>query len=244
MSEIAITKPQPAEVYGHTDRIVALSERMRNMIPGASDAPAAIIWKAAQIAHLHKLDPFSGDVQVYSVYKNPGNDPSKWIVNVGISAWRRAAQRQAKHTAQFRDMEPDELKKLNYPHHPNDIGVECTLYRLDVARECKELGIPYEPAVAVGIWRKQAYKVGGDWKEDQIPNTETPHSVAKRRAEKKALKIAFSLDYPDDETDQTTDGTWQVISDLEEQVVKEEQDRQPMHREEPNREEDGDLLFA
>lgn len=238
----AITKPQPADVYGHTDRIVALSERMRSMIPGASEAPATVIWKAAQIAHLHRLDPFSGDVQVYSVYSNPGNDPSKWIVNVGISAWRRAAQRQAKYTATFRDMTADELQALNYRYHPDDIGVECTLWRLDVARECKELGIPYEPVVAVGIWRKEAYEVSKQWRSDQVPNTETPHSVAVRRAEKKALKIAFSLDYPDDEADEAP-GSWQVIKGIEERVEKEERINQPVDRPEPNREEDGDLLW-
>jgi len=242
-NQIAETKPQPTALYGNSDRITALANRMRHMIPGATDAPDHAIWKAAQIAHLHKLDPFSGDVQIYSVYKNPR--PDQWIVNVGISAWRRAAQRQSRYQCQFREMAPEELQALNYQYHPDDVGIECSLYRLDVARECNELGIPYEPARAVGLYRNQAYFVKGDgWKPDQIPNTETPRSVAQRRSEKKALKIAFSLDYPEEGTLPDTDTQWEIVDDIEERVQREEKVRAPLHREEPNREEDGDLLYA
>ena len=239
MTELTI-KPQPIAVYGEDDQVAGLVRRMRYMIPGASDAPDPIVWKAAQIATIHRLDPFSGDVQVYSVYKKPGDDPAKWIVNVGISAWRRAAQRQARYTTVFREMSPEEVQAIHQNYSPADVGCECTLYRLDVARECKDLGIPYEPVIATGLWRKLAYKVGENWMPDQIPNTSTPADVAQRRAEKKALKQAFSLDFPDDEQPAAE---WRVAH-LERQIETEERLRAPVASGAINREADGDIMFA
>jgi len=245
MNETIMTdaKYQPTAIYGHDEHIAGLVRRMRFMIPGAQDAPAAIIWKAAQIAHMHRLDPFSGDIQIYSIYKNPPpDDPSKWILNIGISAWRRAAQRQAKYSAIFRPLTPEEIKAIHPNHHPADVGSECTLYRLDVARECHALGITYMPTVAMGIWRKHAYQTGHEWHADQIPNTETPASVATRRAEKKALKIAFSLDYPDDQNFDTQQ--WSVVEATERQLAQEERLRATPAKPEIPRSENGDILWA
>lgn len=246
MSETtAVTKPQPTELYGHTKQIVALADRMRNMIPGAASAPSITIWKAAQISHMHKLDPFSGDIYVYPAYKGCSDD--EWIVDVGVAAWRRAAQRQAKYHAKPEVLSDEEAKQRIGEHYtPGDVGVRCTLYRLDVARECKELGIPYEPTVAYGFFRQKAryIKSKSTWISDQLANTETKEDKATKRAEKKALKIAFSLDYADEVAARNTDGGWKVINEIEDQIDSEERFRQPVHRPDLNREDDGDLLYA
>lgn len=242
MSELTQTRHQPLAIFGQDTQIQALVARMRYMIPGAEDAPDATVWKAAQIAHIHKLDPFSGDIQVYSVYKDPGADVSKWIVNVGIAAWRRTAQRHAKYTHTIRPLTTEEIQAINRHYTPQDIGAECTLYRLDVARECKELDIPYVPVVAFGLWRGHAYQdKANKWYPDQIPNTATAQDVAERRAEKKALKIAFSLDFPDDEA---TAPEWKVVEDIARQVQHETMHRAMPADRDQNREADGDLLWA
>lgn len=241
----AVTKKQPTELYGYTDQVVALADRMRNMIPGAADAPNATIWKAAQIAHLHKLDPFSGDIYVYPAYK--GCRDEEWIVDVGVAAWRRAAQRQAKYHALHEVLSDDETAaRIGENYTPGDVGVKCTLYRLDVARECKELGIPYEPVIAFGFFRQRARQNNKtrEWYSDQLANTETREDKATKRSEKKALKVAFSLDYADEVATRNATDRWSVVGEIESKVSSEERHRLPVMREEPTREEDGDLIYA
>lgn len=240
-AELATAKPQPIGVFGSDDNVGGLVRRMRFMIPGAADSPDAIVWKAAQLATIHKLDPFSGDVWVYPAYQ--GCKPEEWVVDVGVSAWRRAAQRQAKYTCAFEQLTDTEAAaRIGEDYTSEDVGVKCTLYRLDVARECKELGIPYEPVITYGFWRKQAryIKSRNTWIPDQLANTETREDKAKKRAEKKALKIAFSLDFPDD---QPAMGEWRV-ADLERQVEREERARLPVTQKQLVTEEDGDVIYA
>lgn len=230
-----LIKHQPHEIFSSDEKIAGLVRRMRFMIPGAEKAPDATVWNAAQLATIHRLDPFSGDINCYEI-------AGKWLVNVGVSAWRRVAQRQAKYTHKFRALTPEEVKSLRgADYDPADVGVECTIWRLDTARECKELGIPYEPVIACGLWRTKAYRVQNEWKPDNIPNTETPQSVAQRRSEKKALKIAFILDFP---TDDPPDNTSWRVAEVERQISAEERNRAPVVHPEPNREENGDLVFA
>jgi hypothetical protein len=148
---------------------------------------------------MHRLDIFSGDIWIYPAYE--GCDDDDWIVDVGILAWRRAAQRQAKYTPVFTPLPPEETaKRVGENYTPEDVGIKCELYRLDVARECKELGIPYVPTISYGFWRKNARYVKklGKFMADQLAATETKEDKAQKRAEKKALKIAFTLDYPDE----------------------------------------------
>ena len=101
----------------------------------------------------------------------------------------------------FTPLPPEETaKRVGENYTPEDVGIKCELYRLDVARECKELGIPYVPTISYGFWRKNARYVKklGKFMADQLAATETKEDKAQKRAEKKALKIAFTLDYPDE----------------------------------------------
>ena len=221
MNEIVKRNKNELSEYGQDENILALVKRMRFMIPGAADAPDMKIWQAAQLALMHRLDPFSGDVWVYPAYK--GCPPEQWIVDVGVSAWRRTAQGQAKYTTLFTELTPDECKRrIGDPWTPEDVGMRCTLYRLDIARECKDLGIPYEPVVAEGFWRRNAgQKRNGEWYSDTLANTETKADKAAKRAEKKALRKAFHLAFPGETA--LHEG-WQV-SEVADQVKSEERNR-------------------
>lgn len=210
-AQIELSKSQPLQIFGQDEQIAGLVRRLRFMIPGAAEAPDMVVWKAAQIAHMHQLDPFSGDIYIY---------PKKgtYIVDTGVAAWRRAAQRQARYTTTKRLLSNEEVRLYNAAEYkPTTVGVECTLYRLDVARECKELGIPYSPVITRGFWKDG----------DTIPNTETAVSVAERRAEKKALRVAFSLDFPDDMRIDNGSQTVQ-ITEVERIVKSEERNRLPV----------------
>ena len=237
----------PPTLYETDERIAALVARMRKLIPRADSAPDSVVWRAAQIAVLHKLDPFSGDISIYSYYDNPQNE-SDWIVDVGIYAWRRAAQRQAKYTTIPRELTRDEITAIIGAHRdsPHNVGVELTLYRLDVAAQCERLNIPYQPTVARGFWLEYAFyvKSRNAWMPDTLANAETRLDKAMRRAERKALKIAFSLDYPEEDVIDLHHSDWAVLAEMERKAASEERFRQPIYRPAPNREPDGDLLWA
>lgn len=244
--QTGIQKAQPAEIYQESERILALADRMRKMIPGAAQAPSAAVWKAAQVATLHRLDPFNGDVWVYPASRGCSDD--EWIVDTGVSAWRRAAQRQAKYTLQAELLIEDETAaRIGENFTPGDVGVKVTLWRLDIARECKELGIPYQPTVAYGFFRQKARQAkNGTWYADQLANTETKEDKATKRAEKKALRQAFTLEFAD-EIVVGKDAEWtvqEVTNRIEDKIASEERARSIVHQDNDDiREVDGDLLW-
>lgn len=234
----------PPAVYGEDKQIASLVRRVRKLIKGAEVAPDAIIWRGCQIATMHHLDIFSGDIWIYPAYQNCPDD--EWIVDVGIAAWRRAAQRQAKYTCVFTPLTAEQAQaRIGADWTPDDVGVECKLYRLDVARECKALCLPYEPTITYGFWRKQArLKRDGKWISDQLAATETKPDKAQKRAEKKALRAAFTLDYPEERLLDAEQVHWRVAEEIARKAKTEEMSRALMVEREPRREEDGDLLFA
>ena len=242
-----IAAVQPPALFDHQDRIAALVRRMRYMMPGAATAPDLVIWRAAQLCAIHDLDPFGTcDIYIWSNYGEDCQDPKKWIVHVGIAAWRRKAQSQAKyHLSDPVIMAPDEVAAIRRDlYDPADVGIELMLWRLDVARECKALGIPYTPIVTQGIWRKKAFeRKNGGWSEDSLANTETREEKARKRAEMKALRIAFSLNMPIDD-DPPADDDWAIIEGLEQSITTEERLRQPVYQKPLNYEPTGDVLWA
>lgn len=236
---------QPPALYGEDLQIASLVRRVRKLIKGAESAPDAIIWRGCQIATMHRLDIFSGDIWIYPAYE--GCKPEDWIVDVGIAAWRRAAQRQAKYNPVFTLLSDEETAaRIGENYTREDVGVQCALYRLDVARECKALDIPYAPTITFGFWRKQARLVKKDnrWTADQLANTETKLDKAQKRAEKKALRVAFSLDYPDEQPVDLATSDWRVATETERKINQEERINALPATPNINREENGEMLWA
>jgi len=184
---------------GDRDQIAAIHSRLASMMQLPADVPADVIWAAAQIAAAHHLDPFVGELYIMPTGKKQ-NAQGVWVeqyrAHVGVKGLRKIAREQANFTAKPTLMEDGEVQRYRRDmYHPDDIGVRCTLWRLDVARECKDAGIPYEPVVGVGFWRTKAQwsKKDSAWMADNIPNTWTAQQVAEKRAEINAIKLAYDL---------------------------------------------------
>jgi len=185
---------------GDRDQIAAIHSRLASMMQLPADVPADVIWAAAQIAAAHHLDPFVGELYIMPTGAKKNETTGQWEqqyrAHVGVKGLRKIAREQANFTAKLTVMDEDEVQRYRRDmYHPDDIGVRCTLWRLDVARECKDAGIPYEPVVGVGFWRTKAQWSGSkkEWMADNIPNTWTAQQVAEKRAEINAIKLAYDL---------------------------------------------------
>lgn len=188
---------------GDRQEIAAAHKRLMLMLPNAASMPVDVLWSLAQLAVAYRLDPFNGEIYVVPVGKEKVDEvwQDKYVVMIGIKGLRVLAHRQSHFTiAPPREMETDEVKKLRRDAYaPEDVGVEVQLYRLDVARECKSVGIPYFPSVGRGFWRRNAKAIKDKqgnitgYLPDNIPQTWTALEVAEKRAERAAITKAFDL---------------------------------------------------
>jgi hypothetical protein len=99
-----------------------------------------------------------------------------------------------------------------------------------------------DPLYAAGLWFGKI-KTGNFWSDDRIPTGSTSRDVAIRRADKKALmQSQLTLIPLDDHTPQ--ERIEALTAELEK--IKENKDRAdaPLYRDDPEREVDGDVLFA
>lgn len=251
------TSDASMELYlGNRELVNQVYRRCRAMMTIPDDTPKMIVWQFAQICTLHEFDPFIGEAYIIPLGKR--QNVQRYGVHVGVKGLRKVARRQSKFQIAMRRMEEDEVKRYRAgDYHAEDVGYEATIYRFDVVRECKELHIPYLPPIAVGFWRKRAYRKKENnqwqWKEDEIPNTWTRDQVAEKRAEATVIKKAYDLEiyghqpYIDGET------VAEYIADhsdypTERMLVAHEKgldrhDALPADRD-INREDDGNVLFA
>lgn len=83
--------------------------------------------------------------------------------------------------------------KLGGAYHPEDIGYRSRVIFLDHLRECKELGLEYNPPYHYGFWRKFAQLRSNKWEMDNVPVGRTRDWVSVKRSEKSALQEHFEL---------------------------------------------------
>lgn len=188
---------------GNRLEIAAAHKRLMLMLPGASTMPMDVLWSLAQLAVAYRLDPFNGEIYAAQMGREKvGTEwQDKYVVMIGIKGFRVLAHRQSLYTiAPIKIMSDEEVMSLRRDaYEPGDVGVQIELYRLDVARECKSVGVPYFPTVGRGFYRVKAKAIKDrdgnitGYKPDNIPETWTALEVAEKRAEKAAITKAFDL---------------------------------------------------
>lgn len=176
----------------------ALQEQVLRTVPGAREAPLAVILGACALAYTLDLNIAAGEVYIASFgsAKTPdGRWEKQYSYGVGIKGARVLADRESRWQVTFRVLPPEEAAPLRGDlYDPGDIGVEATLIRYDDAALSARAGVPYEPRRAIGWYRVKARYNSAEkkWVADQVPNTWTPRDVAEKRAELAALKKSFS----------------------------------------------------
>lgn len=240
----------PARTHlGDRNEIAAVRSRLASMMQLPADVPDDVVWAAAQLAVAYKLNPFIGEIYIMDLGKTKDEVTGEWTkkyrAHIGVKGLRTLARRKANFvTEPPKEMDAAEVKRFrgeNY--HTNDVGVRCTLWRLDVARECKDAGIPYHPVTAMGFWRQNAqfHKTRNEWLADNIPNTWTAYQVAEKRAEINAIRMAYDLNL--NVADPADAGDDETITVIQHQMDNQDVDTALYASRQLQVEDDGDILF-
>jgi len=183
---------KPAEV-------ASLSNRIRELMPGGGKLTPIEAQSLAQVALLHRLDPFNGEVWYL---KDKNGNPIGLMA--GSKGHRRAAHRQldseggGNFWCEFDQLSPEEKKALAMP--ADALAFRCRLYdsialRLyteQVERLCKA-GVPWESVkVMVG---DRPVTVGYGFCTLGEPTRMKPAACGMKRAEADALKRRFDLPF-------------------------------------------------
>ena len=230
---------------GDKHAIAEVRKRIMEMMPGAAGLPESVQWAAAQMAVAYKLNPFNGEIYIIPLGKKKA-ESGQWVEQyapyVGVKGLRKLARRIANFMTEFRQLEDEEVKSYRRDlYDPADVGVEITLWRLDVAIQCKAAGLEYKPIKTVGFWRKKARfnKKAKTWSHDNIPETWTARSVAEKRAEVDAIKRAFDMSLP-----VADPSIAEVHDEIEFEARAVERDRAFVQRSAPVIEANGDMVFS
>lgn len=220
---LAVRESRPAAMvqYGDRESLELLGNRIA-MFFGVGDTktgaardeelklarPACL--KAAQLTYQYGLVP-GMDVYVIKRGKAYSAEPS-------LQMWQKMADRHAfigkfRFVVDTEDLTPAEVAEHTDPDvkaSPEDRGARARVLRLDLAKEMKDLGLPYRPTWHYGFWRKNAREETiwddasrtkvktGNYEADQVPAQRTRQDVATRRATRAALMAAFPMIPVDD----------------------------------------------
>ena len=259
-NELAVRQPDaiaPVDGFGNNVDVEGIRSRMIAMVPGAVECPPDVVLAAAQLAVMHRLNPFNGEIMIIKLGRKK-NAAGQWVddyrAHIGIKGLRKKAREQAQYMTDVRDLSPAEVQALRRDQYDaDDIGVEVAVYRMDLVHQCKALGIQYRPFRATGFWRKKAQAIDvyennkstgkKEWKSDPIPNTWTARDVAEKRAEVSALKKAFDLNI--EVVDPSIEGEHEDVRILSAEIAQHDRDNAGFLEARPyTEEEDGDVLWA
>ena len=193
----------PSGIGGDRDEISAVQRRIMKMIPGAEQAPLAVVWAVAQISVALDLNPI-----IHEVYIAKLN--GKYQPLIATTGYETLAKRISDFDYRYRDLSEDEIRQHRGDlYDSEDYGVEITLRVYSQAQKATSIGLEYWPIVTYGFWRKKAQQVTEwknkrrvpvqpeQWTEDNIPNGWTKIMVGRKRALRDALKRGFSLGHAD-----------------------------------------------
>lgn len=192
--------------WGRRDAVKEMAFRLLRMMPGAQKLTPTEAYALAQIALVHGLDPWNGEV--WALKDKEGNSLG---VMVGIKGHRRAAKKELeKHDPEavyfltFERLRSDECIEFGYSEKA--IGYACML-RDNVSFDAWVRMMT--SAKAAGLDNDACYQAAGKHPvvigygffdaDGEFPATKgtkpRPGSVAMRRAEADALKRRFSLPF-------------------------------------------------
>lgn len=200
------SKSTALQIISDEDMIeqVGIMRMVLGLKPGVPDE---VIKATVLLAMQYGLSASNREIQIIPTGRMQVE--GKWVdvyqPYVGVGGLTRSARRQSHFTHTETMLEEGELRELRGNLYDDmDVGVKITLWRLDVAKECKAAGIPYSPTMAVGLWRVKAqYRKAYKEKEayyipDSIPNTMSRKSKAAQRGLRAAIKVAYDLGIPDE----------------------------------------------
>jgi len=174
------------------------------------EVPDSVVRATVLLSLQYGLSAANKEIQVIPTGNEKGSD-GKWhkvyAPYVGVYGLIRSARRTSHFTHAETVIEADELAEIRGNLYDEmDVGMRITLWRLDLAKECKAAGIPYHPTEAVGLWRVKARYDNYDkeWKPDTIPNTMSRKGKAAQRALRAAIKLAYDLSIPDELLERAT----------------------------------------
>lgn len=248
-----ISQTQPDVYLGDRNVVAQIKQRITAMTQMPADAPDYVVWQFAQVCTAHELNPFTGDAYIIELGSRKNDATGKWekqyAVHIGVKGLRKMARRQANYQIVSRRMDAKEVQQYRRENYEApDVGYEVSIYRLDVARECKDAGIPYQPVTAVGFWRMKGRSKKDNatgkitWYPDNIPETWTPDQVAEKRAEVSALKKAFDIEIASADFGGRK-AEIEVVEYSQRQLTDYERDHQMIVDRDIHYEEDGNVLF-
>lgn len=154
-----------------------LAERIAEFLPGAKTVPIETRKAMAQIALMHRLDPFLGDIWPIPDRKKVNGE---WVtagykIMIGITAWRRSAHDTEEYWGRrFEKCDAEERAWLGVG--TNDLAIKCIVMRRKTGQQPMEFD-------GYGVFRKD---------ESSKMN---PLQCVRLRAERDALKAAFPIGF-------------------------------------------------
>jgi hypothetical protein len=124
------------------ENIRRMADLLRKMLPGGERLSDGEVLALAQAARVMGRNPLAGEIWA--------------IAGKGVTDGYRGLIKDAKpgsYTYRYRNPKPNEITA--HEIRERDIARICELYIFEEARQCRELGIPYEPVTGIGIVREE-----------------------------------------------------------------------------------------
>lgn len=114
--------------FGERAEVEELSKRILDFLPGAKDIPPEARLALAQIAVMHDLDPFTGEVWAIPEKDRETREVVGFRLMIGMAGWRANAHRSNEYVGRaFYSCTPEERKALGAG--PNDLVIRCIVTR-------------------------------------------------------------------------------------------------------------------
>lgn len=161
-----------------SDEAKQIADRIKLVVPGGADVPEQVRLGVANLALIHGLDPFMGEIMAIKTKRG-------YVPYVGIEGTRRASRQQIDYQRvlvplndhwadEYYHMTAEQVRQANGMHE-QDIAWVCAIYVDGKDRPFVELGVCGPGFTTVSL--------APQWK------------IAKKRAEAAALKAACDLPF-------------------------------------------------